>query len=132
MATIRRAIDIVGEDEPIQTVFERLSIPLPVFRAQQQRLRSLEDEVDFLRQEVVSLRRQHEMHGMHESITKDRRISDMEAEKEITQLILREKSAGNTKLSVFFVSTELALSGEQVQRVFDKFVKAGKMSETDE
>ncbi len=65
-------------------------------------------------------------------LIKYREISDADAEKEITELIIRLRAAGNKKISALDIVSILVLPPEQIERILEKFENSGRLSEFNE
>lgn len=81
----------------------------------------LRNEIEVLRKELIEVKNLvKEMRGDFPQ----RKISDEEAERDIIKYI---KQLGKPKVSAFEISVGLNLPVEQIEKIFDKFEKEGKM-----
>jgi len=65
------------------------------------------------------------------NILKFRTLSKKEAEKEISSFILKNKKSGLKKISTLDVVLNLKLPAQQVEKVFEGFIKEKKIKEID-
>ncbi len=61
-----------------------------------------------------------------------RTIEEDVAQEEIEQFIIERNGEGASRISVFDIVHDLELPPEQVERIIEKFEKAGRLSETDD
>lgn len=89
-------------------------------------MEDLKNEIETIQKELKEVK--NLVRGMRGEIP-ERKISDAEAEKDSIRYI---KQLGKTKVSAFEISVGLNLPVEQVERVFDKLEREGKVRDADE
>ena len=113
--SIKEASEIIGEEEPIEVIFE--SVPIPIYFKVKMRIRSLQDEVERLKERIDVLEKSETAFLIE--------ISDEIAEKEIKGIIAEIKKRGEKVIDDIEIIKKLNIPIEQVDRIFNKLTKEG-------
>lgn len=119
--TIKYVPEIIGKGEQAIT-FEGVEIHIPFFQAQM-RIKQLESQVIYLSEKLEEIIKTLEKLELYKEIT------DEQAETEIKNFILHLKKSGRTTMDIIDLVEELKLPPEQIEKIMDKFTKAGKIRE---
>ena len=125
---IKYAPEIIGREEPLETIFNNSIILLPRFRAE---IKAKDMIIENLENKVETLRTAVEM--LREAVEQDRvvliNIPDKLAESEIRRFVIESKKRGITKFDDLEILERFRIPIEQIDKILKNLVKEGVISE---